>query len=187
MYRVHRIFIVLFRSLISESGKLRVLGSLIGIPMVVGLTSVYLSLGVSVDFLTLIVTALTLFVGFSMTSVIMLLRYAGSSNANPDLIKDTRNISTYLITLGIMYIFACIFGIATIYNNIQVLPNSFESFLVFSSLTHYLMVVLLFPARIFSIVENTGGQESVSIAKREGTDSRRNTPEREATGFSSSD
>lgn len=187
MYRIHRIFIVLFRSLISESGKFRVLSSLIGIPTVVGLAALLLNLGISVDFLTLVVTALTLFVGFSMTSVIMLLRYAGNSDANPGLIEDTRNISTYLITLGIVFIFGCIFGIATIQNNISILPNIIESFLVFSSLTHYLMVVLLFPARIFSIVENTGGKEQARIRAKSEAHPEENIPEKEAVRASQSD
>ena len=187
MYRIHRIFIVLFESLISESGKIRVLGSLIGIPVSVGVSSAVLRLGISVDFLTLVVTALTLFVGFSMTSVIMLLRYAESPDANPDLVEDTRNISTYLITLGIMYIFGCIFGIVTIQNSISILPNYIETFLVFCSLTHYLMVVLLFPARIFSIVENTGEEGQASTNQRSRTEPEENVPEREAVRASPSD
>lgn len=185
MYRVHRIPLVLFCSLISESGKLRVLGSLIGIPFVVGVISAHYDLKISVEFLTLIVTALTLFVGFSMTSVIMLLRYADSSGANPDLVDDTRNISTYLISLGIIFIFGCIFGIATIQNGIQVFPQNFESFLVFGSLTHYLMVVLLFPARIFSIVENTGGEPTNTPSSN--GDRRHQNPERETKKVSPGD
>ncbi|MFB6185891.1 MAG: hypothetical protein ABEI86_03370 [Halobacteriaceae archaeon] len=106
--------------------------------------------------LALIVPALTFFVGLLTNSVVLLLRYSDTNNPGDNLIDQTRNISIYLINLGIVIIGLSLGGYLISagfeYNPIFAIP--YAAFIVFV-LSHYFFAALLLPARIFVIIEDT--------------------------------
>lgn len=156
MFRIHWLPVILFSSVLKESGKIRASVALFGIPAAVGLCSYLLGFRIHQASLKSIVTSMTLFVGFSMNAVVLMLRYAESSDANPDLIEQVRNIAVYLVTLGIILVFIALIGIVTVKNSQLEAVGRGESALYYSLLIHFFTVALLFPTRIFTVVEQIG-------------------------------
>ena len=148
---------MLYRSLVSESGVFRVSIFLAIIPACAAVINYIFEIQASSLLLSTLVPAMVLFVGFSMNAVVLLLRYAESSNADPELVEQARNISVYLVTFGMIIATAAFAGIIWVNNSnsgqdLGLIPSSVLIFL----LTHYVLVALLFPTRIFTIVENIG-------------------------------
>jgi hypothetical protein len=157
MYRTHRVALVLYRSLVSESGVFRVSIFLAIVPFCAGTINYFLGIRAGSLLLSTLVPAMVLFVGFSMNAVVLLLRYAESSDADPELVEQARNISVYLVTFGIIIATVAFAGIIWVKNfksgqGLGLIPSSVLIFL----LTHYVLVALLFPTRIFTIVEKIG-------------------------------
>lgn len=114
-------------------------------------------------FYSLLIPTATLFVGFSMNSVLLLLRYSNKDDASPLLVDQTRNMITYLLYLGVVIAGIGVAGYIAdtqITENISsgsyiFLANNLISIASVFTLTHFLIVVLFLPARIFTIIENT--------------------------------
>lgn len=106
--------------------------------------------------LSMIIPALSFFVGLLTNSVIFLLRYSDTNNPSGNLIDQTRNISIYLIVVGILIIALSISGYfsSLAFDSVFLLTKIYSAVLVFA-LAHYLFTALLLPARIFVIIEDT--------------------------------
>lgn len=166
MYSIHHIPSVVIRSIYGDSGVIKSTLFLFVVPIVFVILAYAFSIRLSVSFLSVVVPSMTLFVGFSMNAVVLMLRYAERSDASPGLIEQVRNISVYLIMLGILLLFAALFGIIASGNaNLPVISMYPQFTLLLSAiyvglLVHFFTVALLFPVRIFVIVENIGGNGS---------------------------
>lgn len=163
MYRVHQIPGVLIRSIYRESGPTRTLGALFGIPILIGIATFAAGLQVHQPFLKTIITTMTLFVGFSMNVVVLMLRYADRSDSSGNLIVQVRNISVYLIAVGIVLLLFSLIGTVLIENNVSLPLHGIPSALYYAFIAHFFAVALLFPARVFSIIENIGGNGGESV------------------------
>lgn len=147
-----------------------------GLPILVGVSAVLSGFRVHSSLLTLIIPSMTLFVGFSINSVILLLRYSENSDASKNLIDQVRNLAIYVVVVGIILVvitFAGFTFINGVGNSIIPAPitirgvdllatpdlqalGAFGSIIVYSLLAHFLMTILLLPARVYVIVERAG-------------------------------
>jgi hypothetical protein len=135
--------------------------------MITGVIAYAASLEVHLPFLRLIVTSMTLFVGFSMNVVVLMLRYAESSDASSRLITQVRNIAVYLVSLGIIIVLLAFIGMVisenladrtnTILTGVAIAVGPAASAAYYALIAHFFMIALLFPARVFTIIENIGG------------------------------
>lgn len=109
------------------------------------------------QFYSLLIAAATLFVGFSMNSILLLLKYSNEEDASKLLIDQTRNLITYLLYLGVALAGTGIVGyVITSQEHLQIeLASTVISTLSIFVLTHFLVVVLFLPARIFTIIEGS--------------------------------
>mgnify|MGYP000193855694 CR=1 FL=1 len=115
------------------------------------------------DFYSLLIAAATLFVGFSMNSVLLLLKYSDKEDASPLLIDQTRNLISYLLYLGVILAFLGLVGYALtaqagtesiVGDTTRIFHLIMAAISVFV-LVHFLVVVLFLPARIFTIIEQS--------------------------------
>lgn len=166
MYSIHHIPNVVIRSIYGDSGVIRSTLFLFIIPIACAVSAYAFSIRLSSSFLSVVVPSMTLFVGFSMNAVVLMLRYAERSDASPGLIEQVRNISVYLIMLGILLLFAALLGIIAGGNADLPVISAYPqltlllSAIYFGLLVHFFAIALLFPVRIFVIVENIGGNGS---------------------------
>ncbi|MFY4811285.1 hypothetical protein ACOJIV_01050 [Haloarcula sp. AONF1] len=166
IYRIPREFWRLIREDLRWEGKIRALEGIVIfllLPSVVSSSVVYFQVAFDTQFYSLLIAAATLFVGFSMNSVLLLLKYSNQENSSSLLVNQTRNIISYLLYLGLLLAFLGISGyifslqikgdspvdLKMLYVNIAV-----SSIAVFV-LVHFLIVVAFLPARIFTIIEQT--------------------------------
>jgi hypothetical protein len=111
--------------------------------------------------LRLIIPAISLFVGLLTNSVILLLRYSDTNNPSENLIDQTRNISIYLIVSGILIVSLSIGGYfsSLVIDGAVLISKIYSAIMVFL-LSHYLFSILLLPARLFVIIENSSKTNS---------------------------
>ena len=115
------------------------------------------------QFYSLLIAISTLFVGFSMNSVLLLLKYSNKENSSALLVDQTRNLISYLLYLGVLLAFIGIIGYvaASLIQGQKSAPELLQTLnLIISSisiflLSHFLIVVLFLPARIFTIIEQS--------------------------------
>lgn len=109
------------------------------------------------QFYSLMIPSASLFVGFSMNAILLLLRYSDRDDASEILIDQTRNMVTYILYVGIAiatvsvagYVFSIHAGdTTTIYTR-------FTSYISVFLMTHFMNVILFLPARIFTVIEST--------------------------------
>ncbi|MDG5821638.1 hypothetical protein [Natronococcus sp. A-GB7] len=153
MYSLHEIVFVLLKSIAGDSGTKKTIVYLAVIPLAIGAISLILQYEVHSGFLEVTIVSMTLLVGFSMNAVILMLRYAENTDSDRQLVAQVRNIAVYLVTLGISILIAAIVGIAFLENSSSEAVRTTISSIYFIIITHFFMVCLLFPARIFVIIE----------------------------------
>ncbi|WP_152421666.1 hypothetical protein [Halogeometricum pallidum] len=98
---------------------------------------------------------MAIFIGLSMNAVAIMLRYAKNSRADDDLVTRFRNISVYLVILGVLAIVLAIGGVVSINNSVpdaSIYPGPSAAY--FALLIHFLIIALMIPARLYTIVEN---------------------------------
>lgn len=166
IYRIPREFWILIREDLRYDGQLRRLEGAVlflSLPILFAYLIFNLNITFGTGFYSLLIASATLFVGFSMNSVLLLLKYSSKEDASPLLVDQTRNMIAYLLYLGVFLAFIGVAGYtATIQltdtmteTNIIYLANSGISATSVFILTHFLIVVLFLPARIFTIIENS--------------------------------
>lgn len=160
IYRIPREFWSLISEDLRYDGRLRQIEGfviLLLIPTVFGLTVANFGIMFDGQFYSLLIAAATLFVGFSMNSVLLLLRYSSKEDASPLLIDQTRNLISYLLYLGVLLAFLGMIGYTLTLQNLGTgdLLMIFVSAVSAFSLSHFLIVVLFLPARIFTIIEQS--------------------------------
>lgn len=160
IYRIPREFWKLIKEDLRYEGNLRrVEGFLVflSLPILASSSVIYFKVNLANQFFSLLIAAATLFVGFSMNSVLLLLRYSSKEDASPLLVDQTRNLISYLLYLGVLLGFLGLLGYIVSSESIsppQWLEIAVAAISVFA-LIHFLVVVLFLPARIFTIIERS--------------------------------
>lgn len=126
------------------------------LPLFISATAFFTETTLNLSFLTVIITSFSFFVGLLTNSVIFLLRYSDTNNPEDSLVDQTRNISVYLIVIGILIIGAALSGylVSVEIDYSPILAKLYSAIIIFA-LTHFFFSILLLPARIFVIIEET--------------------------------
>lgn len=157
MYSAFRIISLFFTRIVDSAGLFKSSLFLILFPIILSSSMVSLGFRVTDDLLGIIIPAVAILVGFSLNTVVLLLRYSENSDASRGLVSKVRTFSVYSILLGIIILTITIGMI--IWNSSEVvitLPGYWyplSSVAVFFLLSHYLFVILLLPPRVSVIVE----------------------------------
>lgn len=160
IYRIPREFWRLIKEDLRYDGYLRRIEGFtifLLLPALTGVSVAYYGLAFGNQFFSLIIAAATLFVGFSMNSVLLLLKYSNKDDASTLLVDQTRNLISYLLYLGVVLGFLGLLGYILTSKNVSSphwLGVTASAISVFA-LTHFLIVVLFLPARIFTIIERS--------------------------------
>jgi len=124
-------------------------------PIAAGLGIIYYNIALGAQFYTLLIGGATLFVGFAMNAVLLLLRYSDQEAASELLIAQTRNLISYLLYLGVALALLGLLGyvVAPDARGFPELVKIAVSAASIFTFTHFLIIVLFLPARIFTIIE----------------------------------
>lgn len=160
IYRIPREFWRLIQKDLRYDGRIRKIEGfllLVSLPLISSSVITYYEVTFGNQFYSLLIAAATLFVGFSMNSVLLLLRYSNKEDSSPLLVDQTRNLISYLLYLGVFLAFLGLTGYAATAKTVNppewigVIVTTLSVFV----LVHFLIVVLFLPARIFTIIEQT--------------------------------
>lgn len=163
--RIPQEFWLLIRQDLRYDGRLRKAEGFVVLllPSIIGSSLIfYFEVLFSSSFYSLLIASATLFVGFSMNSVLLLLKYSDREDASPLLIDQTRNLVSYLLYLGVILAFLGLVGYAltaqagagSVDGTMRIFHLVMSALSVFA-LVHFLVVVLFLPARIFTIIEQS--------------------------------
>jgi amino acid transporter len=136
-----------------DTGVVRGVIALLVIPILI--TVIFLSYGFSIDpqMHRAIISAVSILVGFSLNAVLLLLRYGMNSDASNKLMRIVRHISIYSVLIGVIVVIVSLTSLLITQNMESSLITGFLSGVIFLSVSHYLLTVLLLPARVFVVVE----------------------------------
>lgn len=132
------------------------------IPMIVGASLLPLGFEATSGFISVLVPMLSILVGFSINSVVMLVGQPEGDEYENDykqgqleeLVLQTRSHTLYAIVFGLGLLAICgVFYLHFQSNDPGQLVTQVLSFILFTALAHYLLTLYLLPGRIYSIVE----------------------------------
>lgn len=136
-----------------DTGIIRGIIALLAIPVLVAAVLLYLGFSISPQMHRAIISAVSILVGFSLNAVLLLLRYSMSSTASDKLMKIVRHISIYSVLVGIIVVSITLTSLLITQNTQNTLVARIFFGAIFLSVSHYLLTVLLLPARVFVVVE----------------------------------
>ncbi len=147
-----------FGSLEDDSSCTRVVFIFIILPLAVSLLLVIGELFVTKGFLQLLVSALSILIGFSINALVLLLRHGNQSDVDDDLLDTVRDLASYTLIIGVF-----VLAIASISfllfetwsKPISRLNLSVVSFIMYAISGHFIANILLIPARVYVLVENS--------------------------------
>lgn len=140
-----------------EVGKVRGSIALILLPIVSTGTLLCYNITINTEIVKSVISAVAILVGFSLNALLLLLRYSEASNSSDKLMRIVRHISTYTILIGIFIVSFSLISLVLLENNPNNLEKYIMSFVIYLITSHYLLSVLLLPARVFVFVENAEG------------------------------
>lgn len=162
LYSIRPIISAHYQTVISESNsKLKVWGVFIFLPIVFAVISgVVFNVSITSGVVVTIISILAILIGFSINAVFLLIDHAKDdpSELEQELLENTRNITLYAIIFGIFTLsFA---GLVLLSINNDTLFSDGVLLLVvssvlYASLAHYILTLLLLPARLYVIVETS--------------------------------
>lgn len=140
-----------------EVGKVRGSIALILLPIVSTAVLLRYNIFINAEIVKSVISAVAILVGFSLNALLLLLRYGKASDSSDKLMRIVRHISTYTIIVGIFTVSLSLVSLLLLENS----PNDLEiysiSVIIYLITSHYLLSVLLLPARVFVFVENAEG------------------------------
>lgn len=130
------------------------------LPVIISLILVIIGIHVTQQFLAVLISALAVLIGFTINAVVLLMRYR-ADDTNEDLrklVRQTRVHAHYLMVLG-FFILSYIIVYYLIFTagftvGIPLIAESI-SFLTYFLMAHFLLTLLLIPARLYVVVENS--------------------------------
>lgn len=159
MYSILRIIELFRKRVVRSAGPVKSTLYLVLIPIIASLFITYVGFTVTDRLLTVIIPAVSILVGFSLNTVVLLLRYSENTDASNNLMENVRTFSVYSILVGMAILALTISMIISeslaFPQNLTTSLHYISSGAVFFLLLHYLSVVLLLPSRVFVIVENS--------------------------------
>lgn len=148
-----------YRTLLEESnGYLKVCILFAILPTIISVVLIRSDMFINSNMMTTIVSMLAILIGFSINAVFILIdSYPDETSKDLDLLfEGTRNITLYSIIFGIFTLFISGLILVIFINKGQhidgVLIKSL-SIVVFFTVSHYFVTLLLLPARLYVIVE----------------------------------
>lgn len=158
LFSVLPIVIAHYRSLVSDSSRLRVMAIFFIIPIAVSVFLVGLGIEVSRLFVQVVVSALAVLIGFSINAMLLLIRQAKgeTSDREAKLVKNTRNHTMYstIVGLGFLAIALLFFFPFPIKIVGSEYLSTIGSVFLYFGIIHYLLTLYLLPARLYAIAEN---------------------------------
>lgn len=129
------------------------------IPLAVAILSFTQKITATIDLMIAMVSMLAILIGFSINAVFLLMN-GGSEEPSTDeieLFENTRNITIYSIIIGIFTLVIAgilLTGLSNDFNINGKLPLILGSSVLSFLVTHYIITLLLLPARLYVIIES---------------------------------
>jgi uncharacterized membrane protein YdcZ (DUF606 family) len=136
-----------------EAGIVRGIIALILIPLVITGSLLYFGVQINNEIIKSVISAVAILVGFSLNALLLLLRYSKESDSSDKLMRIVRHISTYTILIGIFTVSFCLVSLLLLNNFSCDYMVKAISAIIYLLTSHYLLSVLLLPARVFVFVE----------------------------------
>lgn len=147
-----------YRSLVSDSSRLRTATIFGFIP---GITGIVLSLSgilLTPEFTRIVISMLAILVGFSINALVLLMRdheAIKDGTREAELMENTRNHTMYALIFGltILTYTGGIMLFQTSGIDLGYLADIVGSSILFAGLVHYLQTLYLLPARLYAIID----------------------------------
>ena len=148
-----------YRTLLEESNsQLKVWFLFAILPMIISIIPIQFDMFINSSMMTTIVSMLAILIGFSINAVFILIdSYPDETSNDLDLLfEGTRNITLYSIIFGIFTLFISGLVLVIFLNkgyHLDRILIKFLSIVIFFTVSHYFVTLLLLPARLYVIVE----------------------------------
>lgn len=159
MYSIKRTISLFCENICDSAGPVKSLVFLLLLPFILTIIIALAGFRATSQLLSIIIPSISILIGFSLNTVVIMLRYNKNAEVSDSLKENIRTFSVYSILVGLVILLLTIWTV--IWNsspNRFALPtgaNFVSSMIIFFLLLHYLSVILLLPPRVSVIVENS--------------------------------
>lgn len=148
-----------YRSLVSDSSKIRTIFIFGIIPLTVSSLLILRGVNITNSLAEVLIPAVSVLIGFSINAMLLLIGRVsdGTTEREQKLIENTRNHTMYAVIIGLATLVLVVGFLVTSGRNMVPVDFSlrpFASFVLYTLLGHYIISLYLLPARFYAIAEN---------------------------------